>query len=250
MILDFFQSNNATSVAVNHIILELAENETKYPKDILSQHSAIHIELHDAHRNSKNISIEIHPEAFRYSRNVTNYFTFDAFEMRNFNWSFLAGFNQLTNISIHYSFNVQISNLPSLPSLIELKIRWSTGLNNMTHFPFLSNGLFGLVIQYCGLNDQAVDRILNWIQNGPSNNTLICIYLSGNALSQIPRQLYSAFTNLTSINLDRQKKPGFGIISDLSFLTPIKTLNLSFCHISDIKPHSFTGFFKNIFLCE
>ena len=233
---------SSTAVLVQNLFLELAEDETKYPKDIISKHIALTIELFDTHHDPKNISLEIHPEAFRYSRNVTKHFILKNLEMFNFDWSFLAEFNQLKNITILDSFNVQLTNLPLLPSLIELHIFRSTGFKNMINFPILLNGLKRLVIQDSGLNDKEMDRILNCIQNGPSNETLRYIYINGNALTQIPRQLYS-FPHLIDIFIDRQKSPGLGIISELSFLAPINVLNFHSSHISEIKPAAFKGFY-------
>ena len=157
-----------------------------------------------------------------------------------FSWLFLAEFNQLEKITIHHSLNVQIFNLPPLTSLIDLHIRRSTGLKSWTHFPLLANGLTRLVIEYCELNDEEMGRILNWIQSGPSNDTLLYIDLSGNALTRIPRQLH-VFPHLIDIILEHQKEPGFSTISDLSFVVPIRILNLQSSHISDIEPDAFKG---------
>ena len=124
-----FQSKNAT-IQIEQIYLELLSNETLIPNDILAKHGAQEIELCGSNFQPGNISFGIHPEAFRHSRNTVNNFIFTAFEMRNFNWAFLAEFNHLEMIKIDDSFNVQLKKLPQLPRLVELHIRRSTGLNN------------------------------------------------------------------------------------------------------------------------
>ena len=233
-----------TTFQVEILLLELAENESKIPKDIFSQHSATNIALFDTHRNPQGVALEIHPEAFRYSRNVTKHFILTNFEMFNFSWTFLAEFDQLGLITINKSFHVQLINLPPLPRLTGLHIRYSTGLNNWTHLPLLSNGLESLFMNFCGLNNEEADRILNWVQSGPSKGTLLDIYLGGNALTRIPGQLKS-FPTLNEININDQKPPGLGIISDLSFLSPVSYLDLSSNHISEIQSGTFQGF-RNI----
>ena len=229
---------NIIGYRIDEIRIFLPQNDLIIPKDIFANHSVTKIALW----NCKPLPLEIHPEAFRYSRNVTDFLTLKSIDMKHFSWLFLAEFNQLRTIYIQDAFNLQLLNFPPLPSLIKLYVRCSTRLTmNWSRFPRFPNALYIFYLENCGLRDQEMEQILNCIESGPSNATLVEINLDGNALTRIPRQL-KHFSRLLTIGLARQEKLGFHILDDLSFFSPGGFLDLSSSHISCILPGAFKGF--------
>ena len=212
------------------------------PKDVVATNWAAKIILTGSENNPENYCPEIHPEAFRSSSNVTEEFAINWIDMSQMDFSFLVDFNELRILRIYNSINAHLSNLPSLLNLTELHVRYTAGINNWTHnFPArLPSGLVSIIMQDNTLNDEAVNRLLNWILNGPSRNTLRYLFLSGNTLTRIPRQLKS-FSNLADISIDRQKEPGFGFLAFFSLPSSIRFLNLSSNYITGIQPGSFQG---------
>ena len=233
---DAFYSNR--EIYLKEIVLELPENESMIPKDIFASHYSINIVLIGNKMTPELFYLQIDSEAFQSSSQATQIFIIESFNALNFDWSFLATFRKLKTLSISYAANMNLSNLPLLPKLIELNISYCIGLNDWTHFPLFFNGLELLVIQNCGLKDKEADQILNWI--GPSKDTLVCINFGHNALTRIPRQLLF-FSRLNEIGINHQTYPGLGSIANLSFLAPVNRLNLSSSHVKDIQPGAFNG---------
>ena len=234
-----FISVNMTA-QIDQIFLEIPDNESFIPKDILANHSAVAIWIGGNDTASAQFCPEIQSGAFRSSSNVNEEFYISSLDMRKIDWSFLNGFIKLRILSINYAVNVELSKLPSLPKLTDLGLHFCKGVNDWTHFPNLSNGLKYLAIVYSGLNDNALDRILDWVLRGLSNGTLRNLCLSENALTCIPRQL-KYFPCLVRIHLDGQKYPGFGTISDLSLPAPVIYLNLSSSYITTVLAGAFKG---------
>ena len=207
------------------------------PRDIFGQHM-FRILWIDAENKYVKPLLKVHPEAFRSSRDVCNEITISWVDFKNLSFSFLEGFNLLQYLKIENSDNFCLLDLPPLPLFHTLRIVNSTGLNDWTHFPSLSFGLLTVSIVHCDLSDLAAGRILDWLLNGPSKRNLCVINLDSNILTGIPRQL-KMFPSLTSINL--QNNLDLSIIDNLSFPIPMKLLNLSSCHITEIKPGAFKG---------
>ena len=204
-------------------------DENKYfilPKDIFASHRVKNIELmfhiEDIIRILEETDpsdlfsqlSQIHREAFRSSRDFTESFYIENFEGRIVDFSFLVGFNQLKNLSIFNSYNIDISKLPPLPKLTILCVVDSmNGLGGLTqHSPPLIKGLEVIKLDSNWLKDKDVARILEWLLTSPSNVTLRNISLINNALTRVPNGL-SNFPNLTNIQLDDFQESGlFGFL--------------------------------------
>ena len=212
------------------------------PNNFFVDHLMSKIIVRGVDSDRQKTRLEIHPEAFRSSRNSSKEAHILSIDMSSLNFSFLTGFEQLTNLFIWNAVNAHVSGLPLLQKLNELRISHSSGLNEWTHFPPSINALSGLILQHNGLVDEAVYRVLEWIVTGPSKDTLQWLYLSGNSLTRIPPQI-KLFSKLCDIYLDGQQSPGFGVVpaSSLNFPGPVRFLNLASCHITEIHNDNFKG---------
>ena len=165
-----------------------ANKNFHYKENFLFDHRVLEMTLQCNIWEKKELTI--HPEAFASSRNLMEEFGISYCDLSQLKFRFLVGFNRLSKFYIMDSVNVHMLNFPSLPNLTELVITLCpTALSNWTNFPNLTNGLTFLNVQDNGLNNQMLDRVLEWILNGPSRNTLSYIDLSGNTLTRIPPQL-------------------------------------------------------------
>ena len=220
------------------------------PKDLFVNHRFKIIELNGNERNPGKCCPEIHPEAFRSSRDVSKNFQIASLNMSKMNLSFLTDFNQLTYLFILQVVDAHLSGLPQLPNLLELKVTYSSGLNKWTNFPHLENGIEHLILAANALNDDCVDRILDSLLKSPTKNTLQYLHLAANALTRIPQQI-KYFPVLHKIYLDHQQAPGFGYISPLystSFMGSIRFMYLPFCFITELEPNAFEGYFSLIYV--
>ena len=194
--------------------------------------------------NREQFCPEIHPEAFGFSRNITEDFKLTSLDMSKLNFSFLTDFHQLTRIIISHAINVNLLGLPLLSSLSDLSITYSSGFNEWTNNPLSKNEPHTLILDHNALDDDIVDRFLDWIIQGPVKDSLTHLHLSGNAMTRIPQKI-KIFTRLFAIFLDRQQAPGFGNISPLystSFLGFARDLHLTSCFITDLEMNAFEGF--------
>lgn len=206
-------------------------------------------------------SLKVDPDAFRSVRNGTTRLAIQGCDTSRMNFTFLTGFNRLTQLWIYQSSGLRLSlpTLPShLPSLSELFIYGCKGLNDWTKFPDLTRGLTTLKLHNNGLQDEAMDRILDWALDF-SAETLQKLHIDRNALTVIPHQL-TWFSRLTHLDIRDQDSTGIPSILEgsLSFPYPVRYLSMSEAKIATIEPGSFdgnmklfmcAGFDKNTFLC-
>ena len=234
----------ATPSNFHYIFLAPSLANSFIPEDIFFSHQVTDtIELSgQLHFPEQIIRLEIHSDAFRASRNFTKQFKIYSCDLKMLNFSFLAGFNQLTEFSIKNSINIWIKNLPPLPNLKKLLIVQCIRLNGWTDLPnYSKNSLEYLNLQSNDLNDERAEAILGWIRRGQSNATLNHLDFSFNQLTRVPPSL-SLFPRLTRIHLNNQQGPGFGYLNfSLSSSSPVVFLNLANCSITELHPDSFKG---------
>ena len=215
------------------------------PIDLLNNHRAIKIEI----KCSFNYSLRIDPQAFRSSKNMTRSVSFDLCDLSQLNFDFLSGFDRLDDIHFLRASNVELANWQSFPPLRNLntiEIWDSTGLNEWTIFPKLFRGLSRLEFHDNRIQDEAMDRILNWTTKY-SAETLEYLWISGNDMTNIPRQLgvASLFSKLQILYLDNQKT-GIRSIPSGAFYGISLTSNLTANNngIETIEEGAFQGNFK------
>ena len=127
--------------------------------------------------------LEVLSDAFGSTKTFTKEFIMNSWDLQKLKYEFLEGFSQLEQIYIANSVNVHISDLPQLVNLVYLGFFRCHGLNELTYFPKLINGLNVLYLQENDLTEKSVHKIMEWILQGPSKTTLKNVILTGNGLS-------------------------------------------------------------------
>ena len=213
------------------------------PSDLLNNHTVSYDIVLDCPVNKP--YVEIDPDAFRSSKNLTQQFKLEYCEFYQFDFQFVEGFEKLSILSFSSIQNFNLANwmnIPALPSLSQLDIYQSKGLNEWTALPQLhSTGLTLLRIDRCELLDDSMNYILNWtVEN--SNQTLKTLNLIGNNLTIIPSQIPS-FTSLESLDIHYEQSSGIAKIPTgaLNFNSPVTNLIMSDDHIEIIEPGAFQG---------
>ena len=228
------------SVDFDQISFQL--NDSLFPMDLFVSHRANSITVCGNNSNPQQFYPDIHPDAFRSSRNFTVEFNLKSINMCKMNLSFLATFYQLKTLSIWNSVGLNSSSFPPLPNLINLWITdskfnsngWSIFLNSIKCLEELN-------LENNGLNNEQVDQILELIFMSPSKDTLTLLDLSSNSLTRIPSQV-KYFSRVNKIYLNNQNGQGFGIVSEISLLAPVRFLDLTYCSINEIQTTTFQGF--------
>ena len=188
--------------------------------------------------------LSIDADAFRSSSDFTFFFFTAGCDLNQLDFaSFLNNFNSLTTIFISQSANVQgIQNLPALPSLNQLAVTFTNGLEKIADFSRLGKvALKRLLLNGNQLGDLTVDKILNSLASSPSSAmTLQTLWLTGNLLTRIPSSLLSSFTQLIELDLSNNT---FSILASGSFIfrTPVDYLYLESDSINSIEPGAFQG---------
>jgi len=176
------------------------------PADLLNNHQTLWTYIYCRPAGSPLI---VHSQAFRSSQNLMKQIYLRDCDMSQLNFDFLSGFNKVYDIDFWSMSNVGQANwasLPQLPSFDSLRIYQSTGLNEWISFPQLATEITSLSLSTNDIQDEAMNRILNWTFHY-SANTLNYLYMNGNELTQIPKQLQAphSFPNLRYLYLNDQK---------------------------------------------
>jgi len=230
----------------------LASEASIIPADLLASHRVTDkIQLDCPFQIGGRYKLQVDRNAFATSRNTTlkvfiGYRTgnCDAIQL---DFSFLTGFEQLTEIYISDSTNIEQASkwadFPLLPKLTSLTIAFCTGLDNWAVFPVLENGLSLLSVPINGLHDETVGRILDWALQS-SSQTLKTLSLDNNALTTIPKQI-PLFIRLTELHLNyQQTPPGLSRIETGSLIfgsEPVNYLFLDVAGVRTIEPNAFQG---------
>ena len=230
----------------------LASEATTIPADLLVNHRVTDkIQLDCPFQlTGGRFKLKVDPNAFSSSRKTAlkvfiGYRTgnCDASEL---DFTFLNGFDQLTELSISDSTNIEQAkwaNFPSLPNLSSLTISFCTGLDNWSVFPTLATGLSRFNLPINGLHDDTTSRILDWILIS-SSASLKTLSLDNNALTSVPKQI-PQFVTLTELHLGfQQNPPGLLRIPSGSLIfgsEPVDYLFLDVTGVRTIEPNAFQG---------
>lgn len=231
---------------LNTLYLYPPSNESILPADLLTNHRITNeIRLFCPNRGAMDYQMEIHPEAFRASRNFTKKLLIQFCDVSRLEFSFLEGFENLFDLSIDFSFNIHLArwiSLPKLPSLSWMGFVQSTGLDDWSEFPVLVNGLTFIDLQTNWIGDDAMDRITQWALRY-SYQSLETLWIFNNALNKIPENI-SNFEKLASLWLGNQRDRGMHAIlnGSLAFTAPLMELQLQDCGIETIEPGAFKGY--------
>ena len=237
-----FQRTSRTATNLTEVHLEPYWTDEVIPENLLggSNRRIGYIELVCSRPNQ---ALKVHPNAFRYIRNGTTRMAIQGCNTSRMDFAFLSGFNRLTQLWIYESSGLE-SSLATLPenlsSLSELYVYECKGLNEWTKFPDLVKGLTTLKLHNNGLNDEAMDRILDWALD-TSGETLQKLHIDRNAITRVPHQI-TWFSRLDHLDM-RDQDSGIPSIPSgfLSFSSPIRFLSMASSKISNIAPGAFDG---------
>ena len=244
------EGRNGTKV-IGGFHLKMPPMDTNIPVNLLADHKAGQIDLDCQLMNDgSHQRISINSEAFSSSRVFASVLKISSCDILGLTFAFLRGFKKLHTISFHSITNVHLAHwitLSSLPSLATFRIKNSRGLDKWNAFPHPIYRLESIDIGMNEMGDEAIDRILQWIVDSPSVNTLKSLNLELNVLTQIPHQLPS-FKKLERIYLRNNLFNQTILSGSLNFSYPVKHVSLASCGISNIQPGAFQGFltFNNI----
>ena len=168
---DVFKSTTAADF--KHIFLDPWNYWTvAIPEDIFVNHRVTDsIYVGYTEYRPINVPLQVHSDAFRSSRNSVKRFSIRAYDLTKLTFQFLSNFSQLTTFMIRESKNVDLSTLPSLPSLCELMVKDSSGPNEWTVFPKFVKALEIINLQGSYLTDESMERISKWIINILQHNS-------------------------------------------------------------------------------
>ena len=197
------------------------------PPNVLNDHVASNIMVycpttigHQQHL------LTVDPKAFQSTNNVTSAIAFNGCDLGKMNFDFLAGFDHLNLIYVDAASNVGLASwtsMPLLPSLTELNIRNSVGLDLWKSFPRLERGLERLILESDQIQDGPMEVILNWALRY-SSISLLSLRLDKNDLTRIPIQI-SSFENLQELFIYSQSSEISSIsMGTFNFSTPITSL--------------------------
>ena len=206
-----------TPADFDHFSLSLspAEPSEIIPADLLNNHRVGGISINCP---SNDVYLRVDSKAFRSSIDTASSIYFSNCDMSRLDFQFLAGFFQIIDINFREMSNFGLANwasLPIFPSLNEIYIQRSTGLNEWMTLPPLAKGLNFLNLYGNDIQDEAMDRILNWTLQY-SADTLQYLYLSENDMTRIPRQQFVQFQNLYMLQIQNQTR-GIPFIPSDSF---------------------------------
>ena len=192
--------------------------------------------------------LTIHPDAFRASRKFISGLQVDGCNLAGFNFSFLKDFKNLRIFNLKENANIDLvdwTSFPPLAALLGLKIRYMK-LDNWNRFPILANvGLKWVDLSENLIGDVAIDRILQWLIDSKSTESLRQLDISCTFLTEIPIQI-SAFKNLEKLLMSRNP---IRTIRSGSIVAPphVSTsklgtvIALHSCAIDTIEPDAFQG---------
>lgn len=201
--------------------------------------------------NTDKTHMKVNVNAFRSSKSYMKSLGIQNFDGMNMDLSFLAGFNQLNNLTFKDVFNIHrcLPTLPELPNLILLDCHSCSALGEFTSFPKLVNGLkyvaFWPINEYERDGDETINKILNWLIVSSSNSLQYITIERFRTLTKVPQQI-SSFKALKHLSLQRNGIETI-ISGSLTFSVPVIYLNLQNNRIKLIEQDAFQGNLKKIY---
>ena len=187
--------------------------------------------------------LKIDPEAFSCTKNMTSSFEIANCDLSNEDFFFLKEFKMLTFFSIYSSANIHLANWKNLPSLALHSINifhcptldeWDRFLSMVNQFRLRSINLYDNDI-----GDKTMSRILKWLLESPSSESLNFLTINKNLLTYIPSQI-SLFKNLKSIDISDNQLLSF-CTSSIITVRSLTSVALHFNNIQFLMPGALKG---------
>ena len=227
-------------------LLVIPWRENKIPPNLLGDNPVEEIIKFDCQQQKR---LAIHPDAFKASREFTLHLLLVHCNLDGMNFSFLKDFRKMISIQLNNNTNIHRADwesLPPLPALYMLLIK-NMKLDEWTHFPTLDNGLRSISLSENFIGDGAMDRIIQWLIDSKSADTLVLLDITSTHLTAIPRKMFS-LKMLKTLLMDHNPIKTFQTNSnDVSVAFGYPRLSLFSCKIDTIDPDVFQGDFN--FFC-
>jgi len=226
--------------------------ETLIPEDIFGTKRILEIWIQFPYKAvaNRSLSLEVDVDAFRSAKSYTKEFTINIIDCVLLDLGFLAGFDKLNNLTFSNINNIQycFPSLPPLPRLIQLKLEHCSGMNEVYNFPKLTNRLNSFQFSNDNLtkfdsnkiiNDETVDRIMDWLLISSANTLEEMGIVGMNQVTRVPDKITS-FKALRKLwfydnNIFMIKSGAF------SFSVPVSLLNIKDNGIKEIESGAFQG---------
>ena len=249
----FQQKNGNNSSSSNkkleNLKLKIASDERHLPANLLADHrvtNRIDIECTEDFfflDEDDFGEFRIDAEAFRATRNFTREIDIGSCDLKGFDFFFLEYFQNLECLSFYWVSNYHLAAWLTFLRFNSLKIIRSQLLSEWTEFPALVTGLSTISLKKNEIGDAVMDKILQWVIESSSIETLKYLDIEGNELiTRIPKQI-SKFQNLESLHLDFNKMTSKTLFSRSLpyFSCSVEYLSLISMGIGKIEPGTFRG---------
>lgn len=214
----------------------------RIPDNLLSGKQAVNLIFESYIPDSKTRLI-FDRQAFTSTSNVTTTLYLMEYDLIESDFSFLSGFNYLSEI---WAFSANAQSLSTLPPLRALK---SLIINSKNfgligdNFPNLSPAQLEILdLVDSSLDDTELDRVLRVLVSTPSTvNSLAEFRIDSSRLTRIP-DLIKSFHNLDRLGLRSVQMTSLKYGSlNFSNVATVKLLDFSFSTLQTIEPGAFLG---------
>lgn len=203
--------NRVSAQYIYQVTIELFEEDI--PADLFSDKIVFTIDLTC---NSSELLLSIDPNAFRYTRNYTDYFLLRNCNLLRMNSKYLECFNRLRSLYFESISNLQpaLATLPTLPilSLINIYRCPNDFIADMEYdtSSILSSKLGSLFVNSGNWSEGEIGWMLKWLSKRNSTNNIYNVQISCNALRRIPPEvalidnfmIFVIYNNTVPINVD------------------------------------------------
>ncbi len=248
----FKRTSSHRLASVQLILQPYIFTETFIPEDIFGTKRILDIRIEFPYEAVANhsLSLEVDADAFRSTKSYTKEFGINIIDCTLLDLSFLSGFDKLTKLHFNNIYKIQhcLPSLPPLFRLITLYISHCSGMNELYNFPVLTNGLKDARFSNDDIskfhsnkiiNDETLDRIIDWLLLSSANTLEEMSVIYMNQLTQVPIKI-STFKALRKLwlydnSISTIKSGAF------SFSVPVSLLSIHRNGIREIEPGAFQG---------
>ena len=173
----------------------------KIPENVFGNHWVTDtIEIRNDH-DTKTI-LDVHSKAFQSSANYTKKLYIFKFDFKDVNFTFLTSFNQLKDLNIFISTNIDLLSLfhqlPKSCSIFGIKKSTMLISNEGKNCSISGESLAVIDLNSNELTDEIVEQTLECVITGDLKNLKV-LSVRHNLLTRLPRQLVVANENIQNI---------------------------------------------------
>jgi len=195
--------NDIAPIKIYSLMLKVNRSEDFIPADLLGQSQLTLLYIWSSDFSDPH-GLNVDSNAFRASKSTLIRVKIEYFPGSFLDLSFLAGFENIDDLTFGSIENINITTFPALPSLTKLSFFSIYGLNETfqgggNSFLETSQGLEDFTADGCNLDTNGLANLLDWILPS-SAETLKSLSINSNYLSSIPVQM-SSFRSIESLKI-------------------------------------------------